>query len=364
MSASRRLGIASKGDVLMQNPPLFLPPGAVTGIGSLPFRNPHTAVQCVARTCPLIPFWPELPQHSLGARCVEQTFSAFADLVRPRLTGSGYEVAPGQLTVLLERLEQAPVGLEPARSAGFFVFEQAMAAGLFAQAVACKGQLLGPLTLAWQLFAEGLPLVAQPVYRAAIGRYLGRLAQWQIDRLAQWGKPVLFFLDEPGLALVSSPSNTTNDEPIAVLHDVLAMLRRPGVLLGVHTCAHLAQGSGLIAALCQAHPEIISFDAYQGLEVFCTDPAAQDFLRAGGRVAFGLVPTWQRVDQLDPNTLFARWLDTVRGILPIDALARQTLITATCGLGLLPDAAVASSFDLAHQLARRVAALVEEHSRA
>ena len=348
----------------MQNPPLFLPPGAVTGIGSLPFHNPHAAVQCVAQLCPLIPFWPELPQHSPGARCVEQTFSAFADLVRPRVTGSGYEVRPDQLAVLLERLEQAPVCLEPARSVGFFVFEQAMAVGLFTQAIAVKGQLLGPLTLAWQLFAEGLPLVAQPVYRAAIGRYLQRLAQWQMDRLTQWGKPVLFFLDEPCLAQVSSPSNTTNDKSMAVLHDLLATLRRPGVLLGVHTCAHLAQGSGLIAALCQARPDIISFDAYQGLEVFCADPAAQDFLRAGGRVAFGLVPTWQRPGQLDPNTLFERWLDTVRGIMSIDALARQTLMTATCGLGLLPDAAVARSFALAHQLARRVAALVEEGGRA
>jgi hypothetical protein len=294
---------------------------------------------------------------------VAQTFSAFADLVRPRVNGSGYEVAPGQLAVLLERLEQAPVCLEPARSAGFFVFEQAMAAGLFARAIAVKGQLIGPLTLAGQLFAEGLPLVAQPVYRAAIGRYLQRLAQWQIDRLAQWGKPVLFCVDEPGLALVPWPSNQTNEESIAVLHDLLATLRRPGVLLGVHTCAHLVQGSGIIAALCQARPAMISFDAYQGLEVFCADPMAQDFLRAGGRVAFGLVPTWQGFDQLDPHTLFERWLEAVSGILPIDVLARQTLMTASCGLGLLPEAAVARSFDLAHQLARRVATLVEAGSR-
>lgn len=108
---------------------------------------------------------------------------------------------------------------------------------------------------------------------------------------------------------------------------------------------------------------MISFDAYQGLEVFCADPMAQDFLRAGGRVAFGLVPTWQGFDQLDPHTLFERWLEAVSGILPIDVLARQTLMTASCGLGLLPEAAVARSFDLAHQLARRVATLVEAGSR-
>ena len=63
-------------------------------------------------------------------RSVEQTFGAFADLVRPRSTGAGYEVMPGQLAVLLERLERAPACLEPSRSAGFFAFEQAMAVGL------------------------------------------------------------------------------------------------------------------------------------------------------------------------------------------------------------------------------------------
>jgi hypothetical protein len=260
---------------------------------------------------------------------------------------------------LLERLEQAPAHLEPARSPGFFAFEQAMAAGRFAHAVAVKGQLLGPLTLAWQLSAEGIPLVTLPVYRAAIGRYLQRLARWQIDRLAQWGKPVLFFLDEPCLAFAPSPSQTPQEGRVAVLHDLLAALRRPGVLLGVHTCARLSPGKGALAALGQARPDILAFDAYQGLEVFCADPAAQDFLRAGGRVAWGLVPTWPRLDQLDPQALYTRWRGAVTGVMAVEAVARQTLITATCGLGLLPAPAVASSFHLAHQLAQRMAQVAQ-----
>jgi hypothetical protein len=68
-------------------------------------------------------------------------------------------------------------------------------------------------------------------------------------------------------------------------------------------------------------------------EVFCADPAAQDFLRTGGWVAWGLVPTWPRLDQLDPQALFARWLGAATGVLAVEAVARQTLITATCGLG-------------------------------
>ena len=188
---------------------ILLPPGAVTGIGSLPLYDPHVAVQFVEQVCPVIPFWPELPRCSPEARSVEQTFGAFADLLRPRLDSYGYEVVPGQLAALLERLQQSPARLEPTRSAGFFAFEQAMAAGRFRHAVAVKGQVIGPLTLAWQLFAAGRPLITQPAYLAALGGYLTRLAQWQIDRLAQWGKPVLLFVDEPCLALVPAPGDTT-----------------------------------------------------------------------------------------------------------------------------------------------------------
>jgi hypothetical protein len=292
-------------------------------------------------------------------RSVEQTFGAFADLVRPRRTGLGSEVLPGRLAALLERLEQAPAGLEPGRSPGFFAFEQAMAAGQCAHAVAVKGQLMGPLTLAWQLWAEGRPLVAQPVYRAAIGRYLRRLAQWQVDRLARWGTPVLFFLDEPCLAWASSPDEPGTEAWVGVLHDLLAALRRPGVVLGVHTCASLVPGGRVIAALCQGRPDIIAFDAYRGLEVFCADPAAQDFLRTGGRVAWGLVPTSPRLDYLDPRALVGRWWEAVTSVMAGDAVARQALITATCGLGLLPESAVARSFHLAHQLAQQIAQVAQ-----
>lgn len=339
----------------------LLPPGAVTGIGSLPFRNPQEAVSFVAQMCPDVPFWPELPQRSLQEQSVEQILGAFADLLRPRPAGYGYDIAPGQTGALLERLEQQPAQLEPDRSAGFFAFEQAYKTGLFPHAVAIKGQVIGPLTLAWQIFTDGMPLIVQPVYRDAIAHYIIRQALWQIDRLARLGKPVLLFLDEPCLALASAYGSTDiNDGLVTLLHDTVAALRRPGVLIGIHTCATLPGGGIPVADLCRSWPDIISFDAYYGIEAFCADPLAQAFLRSGGKVAFGLIPTWPALDQLDPNELFLRWLVATTDVLPMADLARQTLITATCGLGLLPEASATESFDLCRQLAWRIGQIVEE----
>ena len=155
----------------------------------------------------------------------------------------------------------------------------------------------------------------------------------------QWGIPVLFFLDEPCLGMVLFPSQTPQKE-LAVLHDLLAALRRPGVLLGVHTCARLSPGGVALTTLGQARPDIIAFDAYQGLEVFCADPAAQDFL------------THRRVGGVGSRAHLAAAGPAIQGAVcalagcghgrdSCEAVARQTLITATCGLGLLPEPAVA-----------------------
>jgi hypothetical protein len=103
---------------------------------------------------PQVPFWPDLPQRSPEGCRVAQACGAYADVVRPRCTGSGYEVVPGQLAARLERLEQGQACRAPGRSAGFFACEQAVAAGMFVHASALKGQRLGPLTLAWQRCTE------------------------------------------------------------------------------------------------------------------------------------------------------------------------------------------------------------------
>ena len=42
--------------------------------------------------------------------------------------------------------------------------------------------------------------------------------------------------------------------------------------------------------MCRAKPDILSFDAHEGLELFFADPDALRFVDKGGMVAYGLVP--------------------------------------------------------------------------
>lgn len=55
------------------------PNGAVTGIGSLPLKNPEAAVNFVAKMCPEIPFWPQLPRRSKREPMVEQALGPLTD---------------------------------------------------------------------------------------------------------------------------------------------------------------------------------------------------------------------------------------------------------------------------------------------
>jgi hypothetical protein len=106
--------------------------------------------------------------------------------------------------------------------------------------------------------------------------------------------------------------------------------------------------------MCQVAPDILSFDAFQNLELFERDQDARAFLKGGGLVAFGLIPTISDLTRINATHLFTRWLMTSHEMGDIASVASQTMITATCGLGLLhPDQAEAL-FHTAHHLAQLV----------
>lgn len=107
----------------------------------------------------------------------------------------------------------------------------------------------------------------------------------------------------------------------------------------------------------RAKPDILSFDADEGLELFFADPDARDFVRRGGMVAYGMVPTLSRLTTLDATSIFVRWLKAASSAGDPRKLARSAIITATCGLGLLDPFSVAESFRVAHGIGKLIGTL-------
>ena len=104
-------------------------------------------------------------------------------------------------------------------------------------------------------------------------------------------------------------------------------------------------------------PDIISFDAHEGLDLFFADWHALDFMQQGGTVAYGIVPTRPGVNAVDSASIFIRWLKAASLAGDPQKFAQRAMITATCGLGLLDTSAVAESFSVAHSVSKLIRSL-------
>ncbi len=339
----------------------MVPAAAVTGIGSLPLASTASAIAAVAQFTPEIPFWPQLPRLSESEGVIGQGLGLVTDLIEPRGQDYGYQVKAGKMDAVLAILHRSTGQLPLSNAAAFGAFEEALAGGLFPSAIAVKGQIEGPITLAAYLFYKNEPFLSDPALFAAVAFHVSQVICWQTNRLQSVGLPVLLFVDEPALCL-SAHREVSEDQRLSALAVILDDARTRGAIAGLHCCA-----ARPFERMCRLKPDILSFDAHEGLELFFANRHALEFVRNGGLVAYGMVPTWPSLAALDPAALFARWLAAASLADHPQELAQRSMITATCGLGLLEPSAVAESFNLAHgvsRLIRNLAGSEEAHSYA
>jgi hypothetical protein len=331
----------------------FIPAGAVTGIGSLPFLAAAGAIDAVARFSPEIPFWPQLPQLSEWESIIGQGLGVVAEHIEPRNEGYGFQVKQGRIDLVLELLHRSMGDLSPQNAAGFSAFEQAIASDRFPQAIAVKGQIEGPITLAAHLFYGNRPFLSDSALFAAVAFHISQIVCWQIDRLKAAGLPVLMFVDEPALCLEAPDANVVSeDKRVNALAVTFEDARVRGAYVGLHCCA-----ASPLQRMLRAKPDILSFDADEGLDLFFADSHAVDFVHQGGMVAYGIVPTRPGVNAIDSASIFLRWLQAASQAGDPQEFAQRALITATCGLGLLSAPAVGESFGVAHSISKLIKAL-------
>ena len=228
-----------------------------------------------------------------------------------------------------------------------------MSSGLFRSAVAVKGQIEGPITLSAYLFHRGRPFLSDPALFAAIAFHVSQIICWQIDRLKSAGLPVLLFVDEPALCLEAPAAKAVSQEKrhnalAATLEDV----RVRGAYAGLHCCA-----ARPFERMCRAKPDIISFDAHEGLDLFFANWHALDFVNQGGTVAYGIVPTRPGLNASDSASIFVRWLKAASLAGDPQKFAQRAMITSTCGLGLLDTSSVGESFSVAHSVSKLIRSL-------
>jgi len=331
----------------------FVSAGAVTGIGSLPLTSVSSAIQAVAQFSPEVPFWPQLPQLSPSESAVGQGLGCLAGLIEPREEGYGYQVKPGKIDAVLAALHGSSGALTSANAAGFGAFEKALASGLFPSAVAVKGQIEGPITLSAYLFYRDKPFLSDSALFAAMAFHVSQMISWQMERLEVAGLPVLLFVDEPALCLDALADIVSEEERLNAVAATLEDARVRGAYAGLHCCA-----ARPFERMFRVKPDILSFDANEGLDLFFANWHALDFVQQGGIVAYGLVPTRSGLNAADAASIFIRWLKAASLVGDPQRFAQRAMITATCGLGLLDESSIEESFRIAQSISKLVKTLV------
>jgi hypothetical protein len=331
--------------------------GAVCGVGSLPFLSTSPALEFIARWCPVVPFWPQLRRMSPREAMLPQTFGPHMRHLAALRDEHGFGISTSRAGKFFESLERSDAAFDPSYAAGFHAFVEASRCGMFPAARAVKGQMMGPVTVACSLSADGTAFIDDPAYRAGISDYIVRLARWQVDALQKCAGSVILVLDEAYLGVALRQVPARREAIVDMLRSVILRVRRPGVLVGVHCCDEAP-----LSVLNETEADLYSFDAYHGGAAFAADPEGRRFLDAGGHIAWGWIPTLDDLSGIQPEVIAGRWREAAALLGAdedgVERVRARSLITASCGLAGSSLATCERSFEIARQVSAGFARVV------
>ena len=237
--------------------------------------------------------------------------------------------------------EQALRSFLPSRkaAAGFQAFlEQAESDGFLKRAAFLKGQIAGPLTVALELKdEEGRAAYYRDELRDVIIKNLSLNARSQAKALSSLGSPAMVFVDDPAVGALGSWAHLTLSRETVQedLNLLFSAIQAEGALSGIHACEAVDW-----SLLTDSGADIISVDVYRyGSSLI---PYAEDirgFIDRNGIMAWGITPTLDDPFAESVESLLDRleglWAVLFPGRTDLDPIRRQSMITPSCGTGLL-----------------------------
>lgn len=326
--------------------------GFATGIGSLPQQQAEPALTMIFDSVPEIPHWPQLPTAGAAEGFIRQYLTPLLDrqLVLESPGRSPYFAtnAPDWLEritafyseVLDESNPDAPqhFSFPKASASGFYVFLQRLQETGAGRAQYIKGQLSGPVTMGFQVTDENMqPAFYNDDLRDMLVRSLVMQVRWQARTLKAFNRPVILFIDDPGLygygqsTFVGLSKQAIQDS----LRPLIDAAHEEGAMVGVHACA------GIDWSLLFDLPfDMVNIDVYHyftSLVLYASEFNA--YLKRGGALAWGLVPTSDEVTSESGQSLLARLHEYFavlerKGVDPV-LMQKQLLFTPSCGTGTL-----------------------------
>jgi hypothetical protein len=320
-------------------------------IGSLPIQDHQEAGRLVLEYTPEIPLWVQLPSFKQEGMITQflpgmpgvstNGDKTFIDTSSETFENEILDFYESYMAVNenFSFLEDSIFAMASNTAPGFFtLMENLSKTGNTVAAV--KGQITGPFTFGTGLADEnGKAIFYNEQLRDAAIKLLSMKARWQTRQLAQSGKPVMIFFDEPALTGFGSSAfiSISREEVFSCFEEVFEAVHSEGGLAGVHVCANVDW-----SLILDSSADIVSFDAYEYFDTFILYfKQIRSFLDSGKILAWGIVPTLSvsAIEKESVSSLMDIWESKTAKLqdLGIDRkiLYSQSLITPSCGTGSL-----------------------------
>jgi len=324
---------------------VFNPECLATGIGSFPHEDPSAACDIIFKAVPYIPLWPQLSsvdfreqmeiQYSEGLPCV------VLDEAKQRM----YFDTGGDLTSSLElfyenymseNLEHFKISSDFSR--GLYEMEKRLLEAKSPDILYLKNQVTGPITFGLSIVDENKRAIYyNDIFRDVIVKGLVMKARWLLHRFRPMGYDQICFIDEPILSAFGTSTyvGLQRQDIIGHLNEMIEGIHAESALVGIHCC-----GNTEWTILIEAGVDIISFDAYEYGETIGYYPEQiRQFLEGGGVLAWGIVPTSDKILQETTDSLAAKLEELMERLankgMDRNLLWEKCLLTPSCGTGSL-----------------------------
>jgi methionine synthase II (cobalamin-independent) len=319
-----------------------------TLIGSFPHKDHFEATNLVLKYTPEFPLWVQLPCYPFERLLTQASENMPGvlmkgddpcfDINHPLFEQTQLEFYALYLDVIegKKRLHNSKIAFSKETGKGFFSLLSAIPK-MEIDLQAIKGQVTGPFTLATALKnSEGKIALYFPQMWDIIIKSVTLRALYQIEEFNKIHPDTIIFLDEPGLAGFGSSTliGVSKEDITSALTEIIDAIHLKDSFAGIHVCANTDW------SLIFATPvDILSFDAYEFFDkLILYKELLEDFLKRGGIIAWGLVPTLDKnaLAKATIDNLYEKWLSQIKQInLSEEIIKEQALITPSCGMGLL-----------------------------
>lgn len=312
-----------------------------TGIGSLPYLDAKESAKKICAEFD-IPFWPQLPKRGFKENMYVQFSQGLPSLIIDEKNKKIHVDTSKDLSEGLGRIYEAYIsgdygsfGLTEDFAPGFYAFLDTAKKYNFEYV---KGHITGPISAGLSIVDEkGQSIIYNDVLKDALIKLLEMKAAWQIDKLGKVSKNIIIFIDEPYLtSFGSSFVSIERHNIVLMLKALVDKIHSKNAWAGVHCC-----GNTDWSILVEAGVDIINFDAYlyiDSLLLYSNDIAG--FLRKGGYLAWGIVPTSEAVLKETGVSLFKRlsfYIENLEKKQIPENLIISSILTPSCGMGTLSE---------------------------